>query len=202
MNSIYSLLLVAVLSQSSSYSGSPSDFDYKISSIATEFRNNILDEDKCEKLKWATAELADEIEDEIKNVGMYSRDEILEFRKLKKEAEALEQFIASVGDCGNYMPSVEQFNLANKRVKASVSYVSRFEYCVDVVLVEVDDYVAYLVVNNTDNNYTLSYKLRANSGFRFGEGTMGVFGHSVRHFYNNRDDVSEKDISIIEINCE
>ncbi len=179
----------------------PSDFDYKLSNIAHNFRNEIMNKNECENLKRDTEDLVDEIEEAIEMDDRYTNDEIQELKKLKKEAEAIEQFIASVGDCGNYIPSIKEFNLANQRIRANVSYVSKNKYCVDIILVEIGDYVAYLAKNNTTKNYTLSYKWKTPNGFKSGNGTMGIIKYSIRHFYNNRDDISKKNIKVLDINC-
>ncbi len=179
----------------------PSDFDYKLSDIARDFRNEIMNEDECENLKRAADELVDEIEEVIEMDDEYSSTEIAELKKLKKEAEALEQFIAAVGDVGNYSPSIEEFNLANRRIRASVHYVSRNNYCVDIILVEIGDYVAYLTENNSSKNYTVSYKWKVPNGMSTGNGTMGLSKYSARHIYNNRDDIARKNISIFGVDC-
>jgi hypothetical protein len=61
----------------------PSDFDYKLSDIAREFRNKIMNEGECENLKRDTDDLIDEIEDAIEMEDEYSYDEIIELKKLK-----------------------------------------------------------------------------------------------------------------------
>lgn len=180
----------------------PADFDHDLSDIARKFRVEIMNEDECEKLKRAADDLVDEIEDAIEIEDEYTYDEILELKKLKKEAKALEKFIAAVGDCGNYMPSIEEFNLANRRVHARVSYVIKGKYCVDIVLVEIDDYVAYLAENNSSKNYTVSYKWNTLNRMNTGNGTMGLSNFSMRHIYNNRENTEQKNISVFGITCQ
>ena len=179
----------------------PSDFDYKLSDIAREFRNKIMNEDECENLKRDADDLIDEIEDAIEMEDEYSYDEIIELKKLKKEAEALEDFIASVGDCGNYIPSINDFYLANQRINANVSYVIKDKYCVDIIIVQIGDYVAYLAKNSMSKNYTVSYKWKVQNGMSSGNGTMGLTKQSVRHIYNNREEPTKKNILIYDINC-
>lgn len=195
------LSVFVIISSLTNLKETSSDFDFKLSDIARNFRNEIMNKDKCENLKRACDDLVDEIEGAIEMDDNYSHDEILELKKLKKEAEALEQFIASVGDCGNYIPSIDQFNLANQRIKANFSYVSRNEYCVDIILVEIGDYVAYLAKNNSSKNYTVSYKWEVPSRMNTGNGTMGLSEYSLRHIYNNRDETTQKSISIFEVKC-
>ena len=81
---------------------SPNDFDYRLSDIVRKFKLEIMDKDECEKQKRAADALSDDINDAIKNTDEYNYDEIIELKKLEKEAEALEEFIAAVGNCGNY----------------------------------------------------------------------------------------------------
>ena len=160
-----------------------------------------MDKDECEKQKRAADDLSDDINDAIKNTDEYNYDEIIELKKLEKEAEALEEFIAAVGNCGNYIPSIKIFNLANKRVGASVVSIVKDKYCVDVISVTIGNHVAYLGENNSTNNYTITYKWKTPNAMNSGNGTMGLSALSVRHIYDNREKPIQKNISILGITC-
>lgn len=185
----------------SSLKESPNDFEYKLSDIVRKFKSEVMDKDECEKQKRAADDLADDIEDAIKNVDEYNSDEIIELKKLQKEAEALEEFIAAVGNCGNYIPSIKNFNLANRRVGANVASIIKDKYCVDVISVSIGNYVAYLGENNSSKNYTVTYKWKAPNGMNTGNGTMGLSQLSVRHIYDNREKPNQKNISVFGITC-
>lgn len=193
----FSVLLLG----SSTHMKIPNDFDYELSQIVRKFKEEIMDEDECENQKNEAGDLAEDIEDAIKKEGDYTSDEINTLKKLKKEAQALEGFIAVVGNCGNYIPSLDDFNLANRRVGASVVGISKGVFCVDVISVSIDDYVAYLGENNSLKNYTVSYKWKAPNGMNTGEGTMGLSKKSVRHIYDNREKPSQKTVSVFGITC-
>jgi hypothetical protein len=180
---------------------SPNDFDYRLSDIVRKFKLEIMDKDECEKQKRAADDLSDDINDAIKNTDEYNYDEIIELKKLEKEAEALEEFIAAVGNCGNYIPSIKIFNLANKRVGASVVSIVKDKYCVDVISVTIGNHVAYLGENNSTNNYTITYKWKTPNAMNSGNGTMGLSALSVRHIYDNREKPIQKNISILGITC-
>lgn len=195
------LAIATILCALPAYAQSPYDFDSELSEIARSFRNEIMDEYQCKRLKGDAEDLANEIEDAMEEEEEYSADEMRQLRQLKKEAEALEQFIAAVGHCANYLPSISEFHLANERVRADVSYVSKDQYCVDFVVAKIGNYVAYLAVNSSSNNYTVSYKLEAPNGRGKGSGTMGLPKSSVRHIYDNRDDVNKNRISVYGVSC-
>jgi len=197
-----SLLVISIfLFGFSDLKESPNDFDNRLSDIVRKFKLEIMDKDECEKQKRAADDLSDDIEDAIKNKDEYNSDEIIELKKLKMEAEAVEEFIAAVGNCGNYIPSIKNFNLANKRVGASVSSIIKDRFCVDVITVAIGDYVAYLGENNSAKNYTVTYKWKAPNGLNTGNGTMGLSGLSVRHIYDNREKPNQKNISFLGITC-
>ncbi|MEZ5003926.1 MAG: hypothetical protein R2730_12935 [Chitinophagales bacterium] len=185
----------------SSYSDSPSDFEYELTKIVRAFKANIMDEDECEDLKYEADDLADDIEDALDDSDNYTREEILKLKQLKKEAEALEEFIACVGHVGNYIPTLEDFNLANKRVRANVAIVSNNEFCIDVIVVNTGDYVAYLGKNSTDKNFTVSYEWKAVGATSSGNGTMGLSKQSVRHIYDNRDKPNQSSIKVFNVTC-
>jgi hypothetical protein len=195
------ILISIILFGFSNLNESPNDFDYKLSNIARKFRSEIMDRDECESLKREADKLAAEIEDAIKNTGKYSYEETIKFKTLIKEAEALRDFIASVGNCGNYIQSIENFKLANRRVGASVATVIESKYCIDIISVSIGNYVAYLGENNSTKNYTVTYKWKAENDMNRGNGTMGLTKLSVRHIYNNREKPNQKNIAVFGITC-
>jgi hypothetical protein len=160
-----------------------------------------MDKDECESLKREADKLADEIEDAIKNTGKYSYEETIKFKTLIKEAEALRDFIASIGNCDNYIQSIENFKLANSRVGASVATVIDSKYCIDIISVRIGDYLAYLGENKSSKNYTVTYKWKAEDGMNARNGTMGLTKLSVRHVYDNREKPNQKNISVFGITC-
>ena len=185
----------------SSLKESPNDFDYKLSNIARNFRLEIMDKTECERLREEAEGVVDDIRNAIKKADNYTTIEIIKLKQLKLEAEALEYFIAAVGNCGNYNMNIENFNLANRRIGASVSSVVKGKYCIDIIVVSIDDYVAFLGENNSINNYSVSYQWKVINGLNSGYGTMGLSKSSVRHIYDNRDKPSEKNISVFGISC-
>lgn len=60
---IFLLALSAIFLTLSASSQSPYDFDNELSNIARSFRNDIMDEDQCKRLKREAEDLAEEIED-------------------------------------------------------------------------------------------------------------------------------------------
>lgn len=179
----------------------PKDFEYTLSEIAGKVQLEIIDIDKCEKLRRAAEDLYDDIEDAIEKGDEYNFDEKVELNKLKREAEAMEEFIAVVGNCRNYSLSIEKFNLANNRVRATVAYVIKDKYCIDVISVSIGNYVAYLGENNSKNNYTVNYKWKAIKSMSSGYGTMGLSKLSIRQIYDNREKPSQKNIFVFGIMC-
>lgn len=176
-----------------------SDFDSKLSNIAQEFRIKIMDKNECEKLKKNTENLIDDIDNVLNNKK--KSNEIYELIKLKKEAEALIDFMWTIGNCGNYILNIDNFNLANKRVNANINYIIKDKYCVDIILINIGNYVTYLAYNNTNNNYTVFYKWKAQNSMTNGYGTIGILKHSFRHIYDNRDKKEIKNIIVYSIKC-
>lgn len=195
------IIIPTILLQFSVLKENPIDFDQKLTDISRKLRLEIMDKDKCEKLKRDAASTTDEIEAAIKKTEKYSSAEIIKLKQLKKEAEALEYFIAAVGNCGNYIQSIEDFYLANRRVGATISTVIKGKYCIDFISVSIGEYVAFLGENNSTTNYTVTYQWKAINGLNTGNGKMGLPKLSMRHIYNNREKPSQKNISVYGITC-
>ncbi|MEI6882378.1 MAG: hypothetical protein WCK82_13750 [Bacteroidota bacterium] len=180
---------------------SSNNFEYTLTYIARNFKSGIMDKDECELLKKEADDLVDDIEDEIDKLDKYTSDEIIKLEELKKEAKALENFISAIGNCGSYVLSIEDFNLANRRVGAITSTIVKNKYCIDLIKLSIGDYIAYLGVNNSTKNYTVTYKWKAVNGMNNGYATMGFAKLSLLHIYNNRAKPSQKNISIFAISC-
>lgn len=181
-------------------SNSPNDYEYKLFNIAGDFRNNVMDEDKCRRLMNDALSIVYDIEDELKN-DEYSATEIAEFKKLKKKAEALEAYIGAIGGSTNAMPTISEFNYANSLVRGDVAIVFQEKFCIDIISVKIDNFTAYLGENNSISNYSVSYKWKAPDGISKGNGTMGLPKKTVRHIYDNRDKPMRKSIVIYEVTC-
>lgn len=117
MNYLF-LLLIIFSTFSNTKKGVP-NFEYQLIEITRNFKEKIMDKDECEKLKREADDLGDEIELAMEMEEEYTPAEMAELKKLKIEAEAMEEYIGSVGNCGNYVPTIANFNLANKRVRNS-----------------------------------------------------------------------------------
>ena len=128
------------------FKDSPSSYESKLSSIAIDFRNKIMEEYDCKNLMYYASRVADDIDNELKKED-YSTAEILEFKELKRKAEALEKYIGTVGGCGNNFPTIEEFNIANRLVGGNVANVVQGKFCVDFISVSIDKYIVYIAEN-------------------------------------------------------
>ena len=194
------LIYIAFISLIEKKESGINDYDSDLTRISNDFRENIFNEDECTNLKNDVNDVADEIEEDL-DADDYSTEEKQQLTLLLQEAEALKDYIACVGNCGNSIPSIEKFNLANRRVKGNVSIVILDKYCVDVISVTIGKYVCYLAENNTINNFTINYKWATPNGMHNGNGTMGLYGKSVRHIYDNRDKIEQTVITVSDITC-
>ena len=195
---IYVFLLSAGLFH---FSDSPSDFERKLSSIANEFREKIMNEDDCKDLMNDASRIADDIEDELKEDDKYSASEVNQFKEVKKKAEALESFIGTVGGCSSSSATIEDFNIANRMVGFSVTNVVQGKFCVDFISVSTEQYIVYLGENNAINNYVVTYKHKSPNGMNTGSGYFGLSSKSVRHLYDNREKPNQKTIIIFGVTC-
>lgn len=180
---------------------SPADFNRELTKISQEFRAQIMDKDACEALRGNTADLSSKIRNALKMIDRYSENELNQLKELKTEANALEEFISVISGSRVFSFSLKEFHLANKRIRASVTKIDSDKYCVDIIKIEIGEYVTFFAENTTDKNFQISYKWKAPNG-QSGNGSMGVELKSIRHIYNNRDSKIKQNISVINIDCE
>lgn len=180
---------------------SPNSFEYRLTAIVQAFKQEIMNKEECEKLKRDTYDLNGAIADALKTENEYTPVEKSELENLKKEAEALEAYIGIIGNCGGFILTKENFELANRRIGGTVVSVIKNKYCVDVITVTIGDYVTYLGENNLLKNYKIAYSWKVIKGINTGSGTMGLMSKTVRGFYDNREKPSQKKISVFGITC-
>lgn len=180
---------------------SPNDFDYRLSNIASQFVQEIMDQDKCDIHKREASQLVGDIEDALKMDGGYNPDEMRILKKLIKEAEALEEYIACVGDCGNYVPTIDGINLANTRVGGSISTVFKDKFCLDILCVTINDYTSYLIMNNRSKQYDIVCSYKTSNGLYSGNLKASLPTKCIRHLYDNRENPNQKNITVISVTC-
>lgn len=179
----------------------PKDFDYKLSNIVNAFKRGILDSDECDRKKLEVQYLIEEIDEAIKDEGEYTLDEIISLKNIKKDAQAIEEYFAVIGNCGGNDFTLENFYLANRRVGGNISNVINGVFCVDVISVTIGDYIAYLANNNSTKDNKITYKWKGNNGNNTGDGNIWLSHKSVRHIYDNRENLSLKKITVYSITC-
>ncbi len=179
---------------------SPDDFNRDLSRIVGNFQEIIMDEDECDDLKDEAEDIADEIEELLEKSENFSPEEISQLKQLKTEAENIEDFIAVVAGVGNAFPKLTDFKEVNEKVGVQIFPLSQYEFCVDVLVIEIDEYRAYLVGNNSTKNVRLTINWKADNGSRSGKSEVGMAGNSIRHILDNRDDSLEK-LIIQSITC-
>lgn len=142
------LLIVALIaSPLFSRSQTVDKFEYKLSSLASDFRNSIDDKDECENITHDCESLADEIEDASTNSEL-SNQEKKNLHDLQKKAEALESFMGAVNGNTGYMLKETELFLANSIMQANIIAMSNYNFCIDVIEIEIDDYACYFFQNN------------------------------------------------------
>lgn len=121
-----------------------SGFERELSRITGDFKEAIMDEDKCEDLKNEAENIADQIKELLKNTEDFSFEEISQLKQLKTEAENIEDFIAVLAGVGNAFPKLNDFKKVNEKVGVQMFRLSQYQFCVDVLVIEIDEYRAYL----------------------------------------------------------
>ena len=180
----------------------PDDFDRALSRIAEDFKKVIMDEDACEEVKDKAEDIANEIEELLEEPEAFSAEEISQLRQLKTEAEGIEDFIALVADVGSALPKFEDFNKANERIRTNLYYISKDEHCIDILVVEIDEYRAYIASNNSNKSFTLNFEWKTKDKSSFGKSKKGILTKTIRHMLDNRDGHAMNNLDFLNISCQ
>jgi hypothetical protein len=179
---------------------SATDYDKQINDVVADFKLNIFDQQKCQAASQKAAGIADNISDAI-NEGDLSKADLKKLEDLKKDAEAVEDYIMAVGNLDGGFETVEKFNLANNRVKGDIGSVSNGKFCVDIISVSIGDFICYLAENNNDKITSVNYSWKSPAGAKSDSGTITVFAHSIGAMYSNRKDPKTNTVEFMGLVC-
>lgn len=179
-----------------SYAQSFSSIEYRLATVVSNFK----DGEECSALIETTSILSEDIEEELYSLTLTTNQES-QLKRLQKETSAVEKFIATVGGCRRDMISMEDLQLANQRINASVSQVFSRKYCVDFIRVEAGEQVAYLAYNNRSKAIKLDYKWKNHIASFTGAGNMGIIAHHMRNAFDNQSNRQVKSISFSNVDC-
>lgn len=177
------------------------DYDYQLSKIVSNFKENIKNKSECESLKRKANYLSDDIKTSINDANLDSNEKI-KLGQLLKETKAVEEFIGSIGNAGNSMfIEMAKIQLANGRINASISKLAKYKYCVDIYQISLNGYIATMAFNNSTENYSIYYKWKSFDGQKSGNGNMGLPNNSMRHILDNRENQKYNVINIVNLIC-
>ncbi len=202
MNSI-TLIIFYLLSFLISSKEDPKYIDKKLSSIASEFREKIRDENACMNLSEEAGLLAEDCE-EVINIAQYydyNVEELNEFRRLKEDAESLRDFIHAVGNCYSEICEIDELYRANERIGGIIFSVSKNKYCSDVIGISIGNHTSYLLVNISQDFITFKCNWRTPDKRHSGSVETGVDERSCRFILDNKEHSDIKSIVITDIKC-
>ena len=177
------------------------NFDSDLNQIVNEFERNIMDKNECEDLKRKASYLSEDIEDAIEE-EQNSSEEKIKLTKLKKEVDAVEEFISTVGNAGNNISvKMDDIILANSRINANISQTSPDKYCCKIIKISLQNYVSTMLYNDSNADVTVTYNWYANNKSTNANGTMGLPRKTIRQVYNNRDSSTQKNTIFTSIKC-
>ncbi len=165
-------------------------FEARLAFICENFERDVMKKEICEQLQREAVNLVEEINEET---NKEADEQIIEaYRKVKQEAEAVADFIGSIGHCSNTILTYEKLNLASKRIRYRISNIGKGEFCIEMITISIGSYVCILAQNNSPNNYSIEYQWKTSDGRAIGNGKMGLPSRSVRAFYDNRERNNQK----------
>ncbi|MCF8321785.1 MAG: hypothetical protein K9I26_01420 [Flavobacterium sp.] len=198
---LYILISAFILLSFTKENKNSNDFDFQLSRIVSEFRENIMDKKMCEDLKRKAYNLSSDIQNSI-DENSNSSNEVNKLKQLKKEVDAVEEFIGTVGNGGNNMfVKMDLIYLANNRINSSMSTNVKDKFCVEILTITLNEYVAKMMYNKSSNDYTVTYKWKLSNATSIGNGTMGIPMQTIRHMYDNREKPAQKNIMVTNVTC-
>lgn len=171
----------------------------ELKEIAANFSDNVISEEFCKKNWKNIKDFKDDI-DEMEKLNIYKSEIDKEYLHLMSEtADLFDDYFICVGGWNNFPISFERFQLGNKFFSnLQVQYIYKNEYCIEVIEYRLNDFICYLFVNNTSNDYVVNYEFY--NSMSVSTGSMGLTTGMIRLAIDNRDG-NRKVYNIKEITC-
>jgi hypothetical protein len=197
------LILIICLGLNESLSANKiSDFESDLSSIASSFVENIMDDYKCNGFSMDAEDLGEEIKKFLNDESDdLTANEQRVLNSLQKKAESLEVYINMC--CGSSVayPTVEEFQIANELVQANVAYLSKDKYCVDFIQISINKFICVAVINSNTTGYNVKFSWKSQNSGISGKVDMGVAKKSIRPFCNNHSEKIKDNLVFQNVTC-
>jgi hypothetical protein len=179
---------------------SPTYFESRLRNIIDTFKENILSESSCINTLDDLDSISEDIEEELEKNDKYSSSQMAELKKIDKEVDAAIDLVYSIGNCNTLGHiTIEDFNLINNKVNARVTDALRESACVDIYALKINEYVAFLAVNESDK--LMSVSIDMDSEYSYGNMSMGLDKGSMRRIHDNFDEIRDVQVDFSNIDC-
>ncbi|PCH95057.1 MAG: hypothetical protein COB85_04930 [Bacteroidetes bacterium] len=177
------------------------EFNAKLDHIVQVFKLNILDRDLCLKLKLDASKLARDVKKYVQatpDLAISMKSELLE---VAKKGKALNVYISCLRDTGMYITSLKQFNYANNFVYGDLEYMHKAQYCSEVLIFSIDEFVAYIVKNPEPKGFMIRYSWKKPHEIGGGTITLPVYEESIQILFDNQMHPERLEVELFNIIC-
>lgn len=195
------LILLILLLPGNSVKNKLKEFNHDLDGIVAEFKMNILDRDHCMRLKVDASKLAREVKQYVKDSPGLDNEMKMEFLEIAKKGKALRVYISCLRDTGMYITSLRQFNYANDFIYGDIEYMKKSQYCAEVLILSIDEFVAYIVKNPEPKGFMIRYSWKKPHEIGGGTITLPVYEESVQILFDNQIHPERTEIELFNIIC-
>lgn len=176
------------------------DFD----NIVKETPTKIYNTDRCYYLINKLNTLNENLKQVLNNSEQIHPDDIKVLKWTKVHAEALEDFLRTVGNSGKaamYMTE-NQLSLVQDLFSVGITEVYSQKFCCSLFEIKFDNYICLLAFKKGgDEIYNIKSKISAKSGLSTSSMDMGLIVNKYRRLWSNGDDLTIKSYQILSIQC-
>lgn len=176
------------------------DFNNVIKEVPTQIYNS----DRCDYLINDLNTLSENLKQVLNNSEQIHPDDIKALQWTKIHAEALEDFLRTVGNSRKvawYMTE-KQLDLVNDLFNVEVTEVYSQKFCCSLFEIKFENYICLLALKNGSNEiYNIKSKISSKISRSTLTTDMGLIVNRYRRLWSNGDDLSIKDYQILSIQC-
>lgn len=176
------------------------DFD----NIVKETPTQIYNSDRCDYLINNLNTLNKNLEQVLNNSEQIHPDDIKILRWTKNHADALEEFLRTVGNSGKvawYMTE-KQLNLVQDLFSVAITEVYSPKFCCSLFEIKFDSYICLLAFKKgSDEIYNIKSKISTKNNQSTSTIDMGLIVNKYRRLWSNGDELSLKNYQILSIQC-
>lgn len=173
----------------------------KLNDIVIRFQSDVYEVEKCRVLMKEASGLSREVKNFMRTTATLNQEEKNILLNLAKDASAVKYAIEALRDTGWTITPISKFERGCDVLGADMDFVNKDQYCVYIIQVTVNEYVAHLLENPDSHGNMVRYSWK--KAYEIGGGivNLALYESTVMRIFDNDTKPERYPAEVFNIRC-